>query len=382
VDLGFTDEQLMLRDMVAAFLADRYDFEQRRAALAQGRGWRPDVWQAFAEELGILGAALPEELGGFGGGGVANMILMEEFGKALVVEPYLATVVIAGGFLRHSGHRAAAELIGRIIGGEATFAFAHAEHEGRYNLAALSTTARRDGEGWVLDGRKSVVIGAPHANYLIVTARTAGGTHDPHGVSVFLVDPSQAGVDIRAYPTFDGFAAAEVHFANVRLGGDAIIGEPDNGLALVERVVDEATVSLCAEACGVLGKLLDGTVEYTRQRKQFGVPISSFQSLQHRMADMFIQVEQARSMTCMATIRVSEDDPIARGKAVSAAKVQVSKACRFVGQSAIQLHGGMGMTDEMAIAHYFKRATVLENAFGSVDHHLARYEALSDLETA
>ena len=375
MDFSFTEEQSMLRDTVASYLADHYDFDKRRAAVGQEPGWRPEVWKAFAEELGILGAPFSEELGGLGGGPIDNMIVMEEFGKALVVEPYLGTVVIGGGFLKHSGHAGAADLIGGIIGGETIFAFAQAEPQSRYNLASVATTAKKDGAGYVLNGHKAVVIGASYATHLIVTARTAGGERDANGVSVFLVEKSAKGVSTRDYPTVDGFRASEVYLENVSVGADALIGTADNGLPLVEKVVDEAIAATCAEACGVLRRLHEDTLEYTKQRKQFGVPISSFQVLQHRMVDMFIQLEQSISMTYMANIKVTDDAE--RAKAVSAAKVQIGKACKFVGQNAIQLHGGMGMTDEMAIGHYFKRATMIESAFGSVDHHLARYETLS-----
>ena len=301
---------------------------------------------------------------------------MEELGKALVVEPYLATVVIAGGFLKRSGHPAASELIGQIIAGEATYAFAQAEPQGRYALNDVATAARKDGAGYVLNGTKAVVLGAPWASQLIVTARTSGARRDAAGISVFLVDAKASGVVMRDYPTVDGGRAAEVTFENVALGADALIGPEGQGLPLIEAVVDEATAALCAEACGVLRKLHEGTVDYTKQRKQFGQAISAFQVLQHRMVDMFIAFEQSVSMTYMAHIRLGGSDE-ERAKAVSAAKVQVGRACRFVGQNAIQLHGGMGMTDEMAIGHYFKRATMIEAQLGNTDHHLARYEALS-----
>jgi pimeloyl-CoA dehydrogenase small subunit len=375
MDFSFTEEQSMLRDTVASYLADHYSFDQRRAILAKEPGWSPAIWKAFAEELGILGAPFSEELGGLGGGPIENMIVMEEMGKALVVEPYLGTVVIGGGFLKHSGHANAAELIGQIIAGEAIFAFAYAEPQGRYNLADLKTTAKKDGAGYVLNGHKAVVIGAPYATHLIVTARTGGGQRDAQGVSVFIVPKGAAGVTTRDYPTVDGFRASEVYLENVKVGADALLGPEGQGLPLVEKVVDEALAATCAEACGVLRKLHEGTLEYTKQRKQFGQPISAFQVLQHRMVDMFIQVEQSISMTYMANIKLSDEDE--RAKAAAAAKVQIGKACKFVGQNAIQLHGGMGMTDEMAIGHYFKRATMIESAFGSTDHHLARYEFLS-----
>lgn len=376
MDFSFTEEQSMLRDTVASYLADHYSFDQRRAALAKEPGWRPDVWKAFADELGILGAAFSEEQGGLGGGATENMVVMEELGKALVVEPYLPTVVIGGGFLKHGKPSGADALIGQIIAGEAIIAFAYAEPQGRYNLANLKTTAKKDGSGYVLNGHKAVVIGAPYATHFIVTARTGGGQSEANGVSVFIVPKSAKGVTTRDYPTVDGFRASEVYFENVSVGADALVGPEGQSLPLVEKVLDEALAATCAEACGVLRKLHEGTLEYTKQRKQFGQPISSFQVLQHRMVDMFIQVEQSVSMTYMATIKLADADE-ERAKAASAAKVQIGKACKFVGQNAIQLHGGMGMTDEMAIGHYFKRATMIESAFGSTDHHLARYEGLS-----
>ncbi|HEY8616273.1 acyl-CoA dehydrogenase family protein [Phenylobacterium sp.] len=375
MDFSFTEEQSMLRDTVASYLADTYDFDKRRAAIGKEPGWRPEVWKAFAEELGILGAPFSEELGGLGGGPIENMVVMEELGKALVVEPYLPTVVIGGGFLKHSGHAGAADLIGEIIAGTATFAFAYAEPQGRYNIADLTTTARKDGSGYVINGRKAVVVGAPWATHLIVTARTGGAQRDAQGISVFVVPKDADGVSTRDYPTVDGSRASEITFENVSVGADALLGPADNGLPLLEKVLDEAIAATCAEGVGVLRKLHEGTLEYTKQRKQFGAPISSFQVLQHRMVDMFINVEQSISMTYMATIKLADDAE--RSKAVSAAKVQLGKACKFVGQNAIQLHGGMGMTDEMAIGHYFKRATMIESAFGNTDHHLARYEFLS-----
>ena len=374
MDFSFTEEQSMLRDTVASYLADHYSFDQRHTMLGKDSGWSPAIWKAFAEELGILGAPFSEELGGLGGGPVENMIVMEEMGKALVVEPYLGTVVIGGGFLKHSGHSKAPELIGQIIAGEAIFAFAYAEPQGRYNLADLKTTAKKEGAGYVLNGMKAVVIGAPYATHLIVTARTGGGQRDVQGISVFIVPKDAAGVTTRDYPTVDGFRASEVYLENVSVGADALVGPEGQAMPLIEKVVDEAIAATCAEACGVLRKLHEGTVEYTKQRKQFGQPISAFQVLQHRMVDMFIQVEQSISMTYMATIKLTDAES---SKAAAAAKVQIGKACKFVGQNAIQLHGGMGMTDEMAIGHYFKRATMIESAFGSTDHHLARYEFLS-----
>jgi len=376
MDFNFTEEQSMLRDTVASYLQDTYDFDARRAIIKSDAGWKPENWNAFAEALGILGAPFSEELGGLGGGATENMIVMEEFGKALVVEPYLGTVVIGGGFMKHSGYAGAADVIEKIIGGTTVIAFAYAEPQGRYTWQDLKTTARKEGAGYVLNGHKAVVVGAPWATHLIVTARTGGGQRDAGGVSVFIVEKAAKGITTRDYPTVDGARASEVYFENVSVGADALIGDEGGAMPLIDQVMDEATAAVCAEAVGVLRKLHEGTLDYTKQRKQFGQPIAQFQVLQHRMVDMFIQVEQSVSMTYMATIKL--DEPAAeRAKAVSAAKVQIGRACKFVGQNAIQLHGGMGMTDEMAIGHYFKRATVIEGLFGSVDHHLRRYEGLS-----
>jgi alkylation response protein AidB-like acyl-CoA dehydrogenase len=376
MDFNFTEEQSMVRDTVASFLQDKYDFETRRKIVASESGWRADYWKAFAEELGILGASFSEELGGLGGGAIDNMIIMEEFGKALVIEPYLGTVVIGGGFMKHSGYAGAASVIEGIIAGTTTIAFAYAEPQARYTWRDLKTTAKKEGSGYVLNGHKAVVVGAPFASHLVVTARTGGGQRDTGGVSVFLVDKSLPGIVTRDYPTVDGGRASEVYFENVSIPADALIGEEGGGLPLVDKVIDEATAAVGAEAVGVLRKLHEGTLDYAKQRKQFGTAISNFQVLQHRMVDMFIEVEQAVSMTYMATIKLDESDD-ARAQAVSAAKVRIGRACKFVGQNAIQIHGGMGMTDELAIGHYFKRATLIEGLFGSVDHHLKRYESLS-----
>jgi len=376
MDFNFTEEQSMLRDTVASFLQDKYSFDQRKAVLKSESGWSAANWKAFAEELGILGAPFSEELGGLGGGAIENMIVMEEFGKALVVEPYLGTVVIGGGFLKHSGYAGAADVIAKIIGGEAVLAFAYAEPQGRYTWSDLKTTAKKEGSGYVLNGHKAVVVGAPWATHLIVTARTGGSQREESGVSVFLVEKSAKGVTTRDYPTVDGQRASEVYFENVSVPAEALLGTEGAGLPLVNKVIDEATAAVCAEAVGVIRTAHTQTLEYAKQRKQFGTAIANFQVLQHRMVDMFINVEQAVSMTYMATIKIDETDA-ERAKAVSAAKVQIGKACKFVGQNAIQIHGGMGMTDELAVGHYFKRATMIEGLFGSVDHHLRRYEHLS-----
>ena len=304
------------------------------------------------------------------------MIVMEALGRAMVLEPYLATVVIGGGFLRHGGSAAQkAAHIPSIIDGGKTIGFAQLEKNSRYDLNDVATTAKKKGDGWVIDGEKFVVINGENADTLIVTARTKGGQRDRTGIGIFLVPADAKGVVKKGYPTQDGLHAADIGFTNVEVGSDAAIGDPDNGLALIERVVDEARTAICAEAVGLMDESLKTTVEYLKTRKQFGVPIGSFQTLQHRAADMFVAVEQARSMSMYATMACDFDDAKERATAVAAAKVQIGKSAKFVGQQSIQLHGGIGMTMEAQIGHYFKRLTMIENSFGDTDYHLRRVTA-------
>ena len=375
MDFDFTDEQNMVRDGISRLIREQYDWDTRRGVIESDAGWRPELWAQLAE-LGMLAAPFSEEDGGFGGATEA-MIIMEEFGKGLAVEPFVPSVVCGGGFLKHGGSAAQREeYIGGIISGEMGFAFAYAEPRGRFDLANLETTAKADGGDYILNGHKAVVIGAPWATHFVVTARTSGGQTDKDGVSVFVVAKSAQGVSTRDYATVDGRRASEVYFENVKVAGDALIGDADNGLPLIEKVVDEATAAVCAEAVGAMKVTNETTLDYSRQRKQFGVPIGSFQVLQHRMADMLMEYEQSVSMCYLATIKLDEDDST-RKKNVSAAKVRIGQAARFIGQSAIQTHGGMGMTDELAVGSYFKRLSIIESEFGSVDHHMRRHIALT-----
>jgi pimeloyl-CoA dehydrogenase small subunit len=376
MDFSYTEEQTLLRNSVSKYLADKYTFESWRKFTRGDAGRDPAHWAQFAE-LGLLAAPLPEAHGGLGGGAVDASVVMEEFGKALVVEPYVPTVVIGGGFLKHGGNDAQkSEWLNKIATGETIMAFAFAEPKGRYNLADLSTAAKKQGSGYVLSGQKAVVIAAPWADQLIVTARTAGGQRDSKGVSVFLVDKKAKGVATRDYPTVDGLRASEITFENVEVPAANLIGEADNGLPLVERVVDEAIAATCAEATGCMKVLVDTTVAYSKQRKQFGVPIGKFQVLQHRMVDMFVNYEQSVSITLMVTLKLDAGEA-ERAKAASAAKVTIGKAGRYVGQQAVQIHGGMGMTDELNVGHYFKRLTMIDALYGNTDHHLKRYAALA-----
>jgi pimeloyl-CoA dehydrogenase small subunit len=372
MDFDLSEEQRLLKESVDGLLTDTYDFDQRKKYMAEKGGWSKAVWSKLAEQ-GLLGLPFSEADGGFGAGGVETMIVMEALGKALVLEPYLATVVIGGGFLRHGGsaEQKATQIPG-IIDGSKTFAFAQLEKNSRYDLQDVSTTAKKKGAGWVIDGEKFVVLNGETADMLVVTARTRGGQRDRDGIGIFLVPGNASGTAKKGYPTQDGLHAADISFTAVEVGANAVIGDPDNGLPLLERVVDEARTALCAEAVGAMDESLKTTVEYLKTRKQFGVPIGSFQTLQHRAADMFVAVEQARSMSMFATMASEFDDAKERATAVAAAKVQIGKSAKFVGQQSIQLHGGIGMTQEAKIGHYFKRLTMIENTFGDTDYHLRR----------
>jgi pimeloyl-CoA dehydrogenase small subunit len=370
MDFDLTDEQRLLKDSVERLIADRYDFESRKRFQAEPDGWSRANWAQFAE-LGLLAVPFAEEHGGMAGGPVETMIVMEAFGRGLVVEPYLATVVLGGGLLRHAAsEEQRAELLPRLVAGELTLAFAHVERGSRYDLADVETRARRDGDGWVLSGEKGVVLHGDSADKLVVTARVSGERRDRSGIGLFLVDGAAAGVSRRGYPTQDGARAAEISLENVR--AEAVLGDPEGGLGPAERVVDEAIAALCAEAVGLMGEMQDLTVEYIKTRKQFGQPIGSFQALQHRAADMVVASEQARSMTYFATMMSAADDAAERARSVSAAKVQICRSGRSVGQSAVQMHGGVGVTMEYRVGHYFKRMTAIETLFGDADFHLAR----------
>jgi pimeloyl-CoA dehydrogenase small subunit len=372
MDFDLSEEQRLLKESVDGLLNDAYEFDSRKKYMAEKGGWSRAVWSKLAEQ-GLLGLPFAEEDGGFGAGAVETMIVMEALGRALVLEPYLATVVIAGGFLRHGGsaEQKAAHIAG-IVDGSKTFAFAQLEKSSRYDLHDVVTSAKNKGSGWVIDGEKFVVINGENADTLVVTARTKGGQRDKTGIGVFLVPAGAKGVAKKSYPTQDGLHAADITFIGVEVGSEAAIGDPQDGLPLIERAVDEARTAICAEAVGIMDESLKTTVEYLKTRKQFGVPIGSFQSLQHRAADMFVALEQARSMSLFATMAADFDDARERAAAVAAAKVQIGKSAKFIGQQSIQLHGGIGMTQEAKIGHCFKRLTMIENNFGDTDYHLRR----------
>ena len=370
MDFALTDEQRLLQHSVERLFADHYAFEARKRYGQEPGGFSRALWARYAE-LGLLGLPFEEAYGGSARGPVETMIVMEQIGRALALEPYLATVVLGGGLLRLGGSEAMrAELVPQIASGDLILAFAHAERQSRYDLADVAARARRDGAGFVVDGAKSLVLHGDSARKFIVSARLAGGQNDRAGVGLFLVDAAADGVSTRGYPTVDGQRAAEVTFSGVRVPAAAAIGEPGAAFPLIERIADQAIAALAAEAVGAMAAMHETTVDYMKTRKQFGVTIGSFQALQHRAADMLIALEQARSMAMLATMMAADDDVRERRQAVSAAKVQIGRSGRIVGQGAVQIHGGIGMTMETKVGHYFKRLTTIDTMFGDADHHL------------
>jgi alkylation response protein AidB-like acyl-CoA dehydrogenase len=376
MSISITDEHEQLRQYLTRFLDSRYHLERSRDVIKNGEGWHPEIWRAFADDLGILGATFPVEAGGDGGGGAEALTIAECLGRALVVEPYVDTVVLAGTLLRSLAGSDANDQLREIAAGRAIYSLAALEPTGGSCFHDVATTARREGDGWLLDGVKSVVTAAPIATDLLVTARTSGSQRDTDGVSVFRISTGALPQNLTQHPmrTYDDRLAADLVLDGVRLPADALVGAEGQAWAGLELAVDSATAAVCSEAVGCMRKLLDDTVEYSKQREQFGKPIGSFQVLQHRMVDMYIQTEQASAAVELA-FGALDGERTARVKAISAAKVTVARAAKYVGQQAVQLHGGMGMTEELAVGHYFKRLTAVESEFGTEEQHLVRYAA-------
>jgi alkylation response protein AidB-like acyl-CoA dehydrogenase len=373
MDFNYTEEQSALQDTLRRFIARDYGFEQRRALAKSAEGFSRAHWKQFAD-LGLLALPFPEDFGGMNGNAVDTLLVMEAFGRGLVLEPYLATVVVAGGLIRDAGSAAQKEeLLPAIAGGELMMALAHYEPGARYELNHVATVARPDGSGWKLSGAKAVVLGGGAAGKLIVSARTSGGPRDSSGISLFIVDSKAPGVAVRSYPTQDGARAAEIRLDGVSVDTGALVGAKDMALPIIERALDYGIAALCAEAVGIMAALNEATLEYLKTRKQFGQPIGRFQALQHRMVDMVIATEQARSMATLAAVKADSPDAAERRRAVSAAKAYVGQQARFVGQQAVQLHGGMGVVDELNVSHYFKRLTMINATFGDADHHLGLF---------
>jgi alkylation response protein AidB-like acyl-CoA dehydrogenase len=370
MDFKLTEEQEQLRDTLVRFVQKDYAFEKRKAILKSRDGFSREAWKQLAE-MGLTALGLPEEHGGLPGNAVDTMVVMEVFGRGLVVEPYFATVVLGADLVAHAGSAAQkAAILPKVAEGAQLLAFAHGEPGARYDLTRVATTARAQGDGHVLNGGKSVVLHGAQADTLIVSARTSGKEGDENGISLFLVERNAPGVSVRDYPTHDGQRAADITLKNAK---GELLGKEGQGAALVERAVMRGCAALCAEAVGNMAALVEITLNYIKTRKQFGVPIGSFQVLQHRMADMLMQTEQARSMMYLAASKADAPDAAERRRAIAAAKALVGQAGRFVGQQAVQLHGGIGVTDEASVSHYFKRLTLINATFGDADHYLGQF---------
>lgn len=380
MDFSYSEVQQMLLDQVRRFVNNSYDFETRKKIIAGEGGYSKENWSLFAE-LGWLAVPFSAEDGGLGGSAVDLIVIMEEFGRANLVEPYIASAVLGGRLLASlSQGNEKVEMLEQLIAGELQLAVASAEAQGRYNLANVITSATSESDEITLNGKKIAVLNAANSDHLLVVAREWGAQVDADGISVFLVDPGAKGVRIRDFPTIDGRRAAEVEFKNVRVSASLRLGEAGKALPALESVVDLATVAVCAEAVGALEMLLQKTVDYSKTRQQFGVPIGTFQALQHRMADMFIECQLARSIVLMAAMKLDSSEPAAvKTAAVSAAKSRTGKAIKQVGQEAIQIHGGIAITEELDVGHYFKRVTAIEVMFGNSDYHSDRYADLGAL---
>ena len=375
MDFDLTEEQRLLRDSVERLLADRYTFEKRKGFLAEADGWSREMWAQYAE-LGFLGVPFPEEHGGFGGGGIETMVVMEAIGRSLALEPYLATVVLAGTALRLAGSEAqCSALIPQISDGSLIMTVAHGERQARYDLSDVLTTARPKGSGWVIDGAKTVVSHGDGADKLIVSARTAGDRNDENGITLFLVDGKASGIARRSYTLRDGARAAEVALSGVEVDGDAVLGSVGTGFPIIARVAEAGIAAMAAEAVGAMEAMQAMTLEYLKTRQQFGRTIGSNQALQHRASEMFVALEQGRSLAMLAAMMVDEVDAAERTRNLATVKVGVGQAARFVSQNAVQLHGGIGMTEEYAVGHYFRRCMVIEHTFGDTGHHLSRLAA-------
>ncbi len=376
MDFSLNEEQQLLKDSVDRFVRENYELADRRKLVASETGFSPAHWRTMAE-LGWLGAALPEEYGGIGGGPVETMVIMEGFGRGLVVEPYFASVVLGGNLLLAGGSTALkSEILPQLAEGRLKLAFGFAEPQSRYDLFDVETSARKKAGGYVLEGHKGVVIHGDSADRIVVSARTAGGVRDKDGISLFLVDGDAPGVTRRGYQTIDGLRAAEIILDKVEVPADAVIGAADAALPLIEDIARRGIAALAAEAVGIMDRMQALTNDYLKTRQQFGRPLGKFQALQHRMVDILIACEESRSAALVATLRLDDGDALQRDKAIAAAKVKIGQGGRFIGQNAIQLHGGMGMTDEMHISHYFKRLTMIDTMFGDHAYHLKRYAAL------
>ena len=372
MDFELSDDQRLLLESVSRMLADNYSFAQRKTYVAATEGWSTAMWSRFAE-LGLLGLPIPEQYGGFGGGAQEVMLVMQAFGRVLVVEPYFPTVVLGGTAIIQAGSAEQRQaILPAIAEGRMKLAFAHSERQARYDLTDVVTTAQRDGDGWVLDGSKTVVAHGDSADKLIVSARTSNDRYDTDGITLFLVDAGSQGIARRGYVTRDESRAADISLSNVRVTPADILGEVGKGMPIIGRIVEAGIAATAAETVGAMEAMNDMTLEYSKTRVQFGQPIGSYQVVQHRLADMFMTQEQGRSMAMLATMSLENPDPAERAHDMAMAKVGVGQAGRYVSQSAVQMHGGIGMTEEYAVGHYFRRCMVIERLFGDPAYYLQR----------
>ena len=375
MDFTFNEEQSLIQDQVDQFVQKEYDWETRQSLSNSELGFGEDNWKKFAE-LGWLGISVSEDSGGFGGSAIESMLIMEAFGKGLVVEPFLETVIMAGGLIDdHGSDQQKSSFLEPAIAGEMHLALAYAEPQSRFNLSDIVTEAKADGDNFIINGYKSVVMNGPSADQIIVSARTSGTQLDENGISLFIIDANASGLDKTNYKTVDGRRASDLTFENVSVSKENLIGDQDKGFEILDSAIDKAILAISAEAVGAMEVLYKTTVEYTKTREQFGTAIGKFQVLQHRMVDMFMEYEQCKSLLYMATMKHEEKAEDAK-KAISGLKYQVGKAGKFIGQQAVQLHGGMGVTDELNVGHYFKRLTTVGTIFGNTDYHLKKYTSL------
>jgi alkylation response protein AidB-like acyl-CoA dehydrogenase len=377
MDFSYSDEQAAMQDTLLRYIGREYGFERRRELARSPLGYSAQGWSQWAD-LGLLSQPFPQQHGGLGGNAIDIMLVMEQIGRGLLLEPYLSSVVMGGGLIRDAAGKAQkSNLLPRIGAGEIKLALAIYEAGSRYDLSRVDCVAAVHGAGWRLSGQKAVVLDGPSADYFVVSARSDAAAA-PAGVSLFLVAREAPGVTLFCYPTQSGGRAADVRFDTVALDPDALIGAAGRGLALMERAVDRGVAALCAEAVGIMVALNEATLNYLKSRKQFGVSIGNFQALQHRMVDMFIAAEQSRSMAVNAAVYADSEDAAQRRRAVSGAKAYIGQAARLVGQEAVQMHGAMGVVDDFIVSHYFKRLTMIELSLGDADFHLGRFSALLD----
>ncbi len=375
MNFELSDEQKLIQESVARFIQDNYELEKRRKLAEQDPGFSREYWSTMAE-LGWLALPFAEEHGGFGGNQIDTMVVMEQFGKGLVLEPYLASVVMGGGAVKRGASKdLAAAILPAVIDGRRQLALAYAEPQSRFDLHDVVTMAKQDGDGYLLNGHKSMVLHGATADQIVISARTSGGQIDTGGISLFLVDADAEGIERDGFPTVDGLRACELTLSNVRVGADRLLGREGKGYEILEAVANDAILALAAEAVGAMERLYKDTVAYTQERVQFDHPLAEFQVLQHRMVDMFMEYEQTKSMLYRATLETAQGDMDTARRTVHALKHLVGRNGIFIGESAVQLHGGMGMTEELAIGHYFKRLLVIDSQFGNADYHLEKFAA-------